>query len=232
MEHNSEPTAIRLTGVSASYGGEPVLHEVTAAIPHARVTAVVGPNGSGKSTLLGLVAGVLTPLRGSVHSTVPGRPALVVQHTAVPPTLPLTVRETVAMGRWGARGPWRWLTRADRTLITDCMARVDIADLADRRLDSLSGGQRQRALLAQALAQQSRLLLLDEPAAGLDAEAQESISRCLAEISAAGTTVLQATHDRDEALRADYCLSLRAGRLVAAGPPAEVLDERRVSAEP
>ncbi|MEV0245566.1 zinc ABC transporter ATP-binding protein AztA [Nocardia sp. NPDC050712] len=226
MEHKPDRDAIRLDAVSAGYGGTAVLHEVTATIPRAQVTAVIGPNGSGKSTLLGVLAGVLAPLCGELHRSISGRPAFVVQHTAVPATLPLTVRETVAMGRWGERGPWRRLTRADRDLVAACMARVDITDLAARRLDSLSGGQRQRTLLAQALAQESRLLLLDEPAAGLDADAQEAISRCLTEISADGVTVVQATHDPDEALRADHCLSLRAGRPVAQGTPEEVLAHR------
>ncbi|MEV6278540.1 zinc ABC transporter ATP-binding protein AztA [Nocardia sp. NPDC051832] len=226
MEHKPDPIAIHLDAVSAGYAGSLVLHEVTATIPRAQVTALIGPNGSGKSTLLGVIAGVLAPQRGAVRRTIPGRPAFVVQHTAVPATLPLTVRETVAMGRWGDRGPWRRLTRADRDLVAACMARVDIADLATRRLDSLSGGQRQRTLLAQALAQESRLLLLDEPAAGLDSEAQEAISRCLAELTAEGVTVVQATHDLAEAARAEYCLHLRDGRLLAEGTPDHVLEHR------
>ncbi|MGW0249908.1 zinc ABC transporter ATP-binding protein AztA [Nocardia goodfellowii] len=226
MKHKSPAAAIELSGVSAGYAGAPVLHEVTAAIPSAEVTALIGPNGSGKSTLLSVLAGVLTPRSGTMRRTVPGRPAFVVQHTAVPTTLPLTVRETVAMGRWGVRGPWRRLTRADHELVAACMARLDITALAARRLDTLSGGQRQRTLLAQALAQESQLLLLDEPSAGLDSDAQEIISRCLAEIRAEGVTVVQATHDLDEAARADHCLHLRNGRLIAAGTPDEVLGGR------
>ncbi|MFC9894196.1 zinc ABC transporter ATP-binding protein AztA [Nocardia sp. NPDC127579] len=218
MQHTA--TAVRLHAVSAGYAGTPVLHEVTATIPRGQVTAVVGPNGSGKSTLLGILAGILEPLSGAVHTTVPGRPALVVQHTAVPTTLPLTVRETVAMGRWSVRGPWRRLTRADRDLVAGCMDRVGVTDLAARRLDTLSGGQRQRALLAQALAQESRLLLLDEPASGLDSDAQETISRCLTELAADGVTVVQATHDPEEARRADHCLALRDGRLILERPGA------------
>ncbi|WP_194815008.1 zinc ABC transporter ATP-binding protein AztA [Nocardia sp. XZ_19_385] len=223
MEHKPDPAAIHLNGVSAGYAGTLVLYEVTATIPRAQVTALIGPNGSGKSTLLSVLAGVLSPQAGQVRRTISDRPAFVVQHTAVPTTLPLTVRETVAMGRWGVRGPWRRLKRADHELVAACMARVGIADLASRRLDSLSGGQRQRALLAQALAQESQLLLLDEPAAGLDSEAQEAISIILTEISAEGVTVVQATHDLDDARRATHCLHLRNGRLIAEGTPYHVI---------
>jgi zinc/manganese transport system ATP-binding protein len=127
------------------------------------------------------------------------------------------------MGRWAHRGPWRRLTRADREIVRACLERMELTALATRRLDTLSGGQRQRMLLAQALAQESDLLLLDEPAAGLDEASATEISLALAQISAAGVTVVQATHDLDEAGRADHCLLLRDGRLKAAGHPEKVL---------
>ncbi|MFD6401772.1 zinc ABC transporter ATP-binding protein AztA [Nocardia sp. NPDC060249] len=220
---NTDDAALRIEHLTAGYARRPVLHEVTATIPRGRVTAIVGPNGSGKSTLLGVLAGTVAAHEGTVHRTTTRRPAFVVQHTAIPPTLPITVREVVAMGRWAHCGPWRRLTRADREIARTCLERMELTDLATRRLDTLSGGQRQRALLAQALAQESDLLLLDEPAAGLDEASQTEISRVLAQISAAGVTVVQATHDLDEASRADHCLLLRDGRLKAAGRPEKVL---------
>ncbi|GAA5054372.1 zinc ABC transporter ATP-binding protein AztA [Nocardia callitridis] len=205
--------AVRIDSVAAGYHARPVLHSITTDIPAGRITAVVGPNGSGKSTLLSVIAGVLTPISGTVVRTGTRRPALVVQHSAVSPTLPLTVRDTVAMGRWAHRGPWRRLTRADHALVHDCMDRLGIAELARRRLTALSGGQRQRALLAQALAQESDLLLLDEPSTGLDTEAQQQISRILRELTTDGVTVVQTTHDHQEALEADHRLHLRGGHL-------------------
>ncbi|GAA5108025.1 zinc ABC transporter ATP-binding protein AztA [Nocardia iowensis] len=225
MGHIDHPAAIHISGLSAGYSDHLVLHDVTATIPLGQVTALVGPNGSGKSTLLGVLAGVVTPQEGVVRHQTSGRPAFVVQHSAVPTTLPLTVRETVAMGRWAHRGPWRRLSRHDHSVVETCMARMDIGDLARRRLDSLSGGQRQRTLLAQALAQESELLLLDEPAAGLDSATQQEISRALTEISGNGVTVVQATHDLAEAMRADHCLLLRDGRVLAEGRPQTVLAE-------
>lgn len=214
-----------MTGVSAGYAGHTVLHEVTTEIPGGRVTAIVGPNGSGKSTLLGVLAGIVATT-GTVDYVRPDptdetprparRPSLVVQQSAIPETLPITVRDTVAMGRWADRGPWRRLTRTDRTLIDTCMERMGVAALSHRRMTALSGGQRQRTLLAQALAQQSDLLLLDEPATGLDAEAQQDISRLLHSLAADGTTIVQTTHDPQEAHRAHHRLQLRAGHLTPA----------------
>lgn len=218
--------AVRIDALSAGYRSRTVLHDITTAIPAARVTAIVGANGSGKSTLLSVLAGVLTPTSGTMQRGSARRPALVVQHSAVPTTLPITVRETVAMGRWAHRGLWRRLTRADTAIVHDCMARLGITDLARRRLTTLSGGQRQRALLAKALAQESDLLLLDEPTTGLDTEAQQRISQVLQEIRADGIAVVLATHDRNDALQADNCLVLRDGQLITAGDPSTVLSDQ------
>lgn len=224
--------AVRVEGLAAGYRARTVLREVTADIPAGRVTAIVGHNGSGKSTLLGVLAGVIAPSAGRVERDGRRRPALVVQQSAVPATLPITVRETVAMGRWAHRGLWRRLTRQDQTIVRESMERLGITELADRRLTDLSGGQRQRALLAQALAQESDLLLLDEPTTGLDIEAQQEISRTLRDVAVAGTTVVLATHDRTEALDADHCLLLRDGELIDAGPPQQIIPTGSTAATP
>ncbi|WP_084505262.1 zinc ABC transporter ATP-binding protein AztA [Nocardia harenae] len=213
---------VRLAGVVAGYESGPVLHGVDAVLPAGRVTALVGANGSGKSTLLSVLAGVLAPTSGTVLQPL-GRPALVVQHSAVPPTLPITVRETVAMGRWAKRGWWRRLTRDDRALVDEELTALGLGALAGRRLDTLSGGQRQRALLAQALAARSRLLLLDEPGTALDAEARAAVHTALDLARERGVTVVHATHDRADALRADHCVALTAGRVTDAGVPEAVL---------
>ncbi|RCV50355.1 ABC transporter ATP-binding protein [Marinitenerispora sediminis] len=218
MNHRTS-VAVALHRVTAGYGPRTVLREIDASVPARRVTALVGPNGSGKSTLLGVVSGVHAPVSGTVERFHRERPALVVQRSAVPDTLPVTVRETVAMGRWAHRGLWRRLTADDRAVVATCMARLDIADLADRPLGALSGGQRQRALLAQGLAQQSDLLLLDEPTTGLDTAAQRAILDVLADLRAEGVTVVFATHDAEAARWADHRLHLRDGRLaIGTGP--------------
>jgi zinc/manganese transport system ATP-binding protein len=212
---------VRLDDLYAGYGRTDVLKGVSAQIPEGAVTALVGPNGAGKSTLLGVLAGTV-PLRSgkvtpdrNARGVRPVRPAFVVQRSAVSDTLPLTVRAAVAMGRWAHRGPWRPLTRRDRAVVARCMERTGVADLAHRGLGELSGGQRQRALIAQGLAQEADLLLLDEPSAGLDQEARERIGRTIAEIAAEGTTVVHATHFAEEARGADHILTLDRGRVVA-----------------
>lgn len=214
---------VTMRGLTAGYRRRMVLHEVTAHVPGAAVTAVVGRNGSGKSTLLGVLAGVIRPAAGSVERASGRRPGIVVQRSAVSDALPITVRETVAMGRWAHRGPWRRLSKADWAVVDACLARLDLLDLAGRPLGELSGGQRQRALVAQGLAQEPDLLLLDEPATGLDLAAQRLIADVMTELAATGVTVVHATHHLEAAARADHCLLLEAGRLIAAGSPGDVL---------
>jgi zinc/manganese transport system ATP-binding protein len=212
---------VTISDLEVRYARRVVLSGLTMVAPRARVTAIVGPNGSGKSTLLGAIAGVVAPAAGSIER--PNGPAFVVQRSAVSDTLPITVRETVAMGRWAHRGAWRRLSGGDRAIVEDCLARLDIVDLADRTLGTLSGGERQRALVAQGLAQQSDLLLLDEPATGLDAAADRRIAEAIDDAAAGGVTVVLATHDLAAAGRADHCVLLEEGRLVAQGPPESVL---------
>ncbi|MFC9945038.1 zinc ABC transporter ATP-binding protein AztA [Streptomyces pratensis] len=214
---------IRIAELSAGYAGHPVLHQLSAEIMPLTATALVGPNGSGKSTLLGVLAGVIQPTAGELHHADGRPPAFVPQRGAVGDTLPLTVRQTVEMGRWGERGAWRRLTRQDRAVVNSALERMGIADLAARQLGELSGGQRQRTLIAQGLAQESDLLLLDEPTTGLDPEARERIAALLTDLVTDGVTVVHATHDLDAARSADACLLLREGRLVGQGEPGQLL---------
>jgi manganese transport system ATP-binding protein len=218
--------AIELRGVLARRGGRPVLAVDRLDVPAGRVCAVVGPNGSGKSTLLHVIAGVLPGVDGDVRvlGQPPGevrrRVAYVLQATAVGEHLPVTVREVVAMGRyaWGRRSD----RRADRAAVDAAIERLELGDLVRRHVGELSGGQRQRVLVAQGLAQQGELLLLDEPVSGLDTPSAARIRSVVSDERAAGHTAVVATHDLVEAAAADWVVLL-AGRLVAAGPPALVL---------
>lgn len=220
---------IRFNDLDAGYPGRPVLRQLSASIPGLAMTALVGPNGSGKSTLLGVLAGVIDATSGQLRYAEGRPPAFVPQRGAVGDALPLTAQQTVEMGRWGEQGLWRRLTRQDRTVVDSAMERLGVADLADRQLGELSGGQRQRVLIAQGLAQQSDLLLLDEPTTGLDPEARERITTLLTELVTDGTTVVQATHDLEAARSADACLLLSDGRLVGQGPPEQVLTSTALS---
>ncbi|MFD3922620.1 zinc ABC transporter ATP-binding protein AztA [Streptomyces sp. NPDC058595] len=222
------PWHIGLDEMSAGYANRVVLRQLTARIPAFTTTAVVGPNGSGKSTLLGVLAGVIPVTAGTVERRTGGHAAFVVQRSRAADVLPLTVRDTVAMGRWGRLGLRRRSSRRDREAVERSMERLGITSLAHRQLGELSGGQRQRALVAQGLAQEADLLLLDEPATGLDAAAERLIADVLADVTAEGVTVVQATHDLTAARAAGHVLLLQDGRLRGQGAPAGTLTDRAV----
>jgi ABC-type Mn2+/Zn2+ transport system ATPase subunit len=224
--------AARADGLTLAHGPRAALVGASFELPVGASVALIGPNGSGKSTLLRALAGLLPPRAGSLD--VPARArrgavALVLQTTDVDRTLPITVRETVTMARYATRGAFGRLREADHDAVRDALARIQVSDRAGRQLHELSGGQRQRVLVAQGLAQQADLLLLDEPVTGLDLVSRELILDAVAAETAAGRTVVVSTHDLDDARRAE-CVLLLANRLVACGPPEDVLVEDQLSA--
>jgi manganese transport system ATP-binding protein len=187
--------------------------------------ALIGPNGSGKSSILRAAAGLLRPQAGRLEvaaATRPGGVALVLQTTEVDRTLPMTVGEAVAMGRYPHLGLLGRTRPTDRSAVERAMERMDVGELRRRQIHELSGGQRQRVLVAQGLAQEADLLLLDEPVTGLDVVSRTLIDQAVDEEVAARRTVLTTTHDLADARRADLVLLL-ANRLVAVGPPTDVL---------
>lgn len=223
--------AVEGHGVTVNYGGRLALHDCDLAVPAGVVTALVGPNGSGKSTLLSAIAGLIPVMSGrlSVLGDAPGqngvaaRVAYVLQSTPANQALPVTVREVVTMARFARRGLFGRMSAADRRAVDDALARLGVADLADRHLRELSGGQRQRVLVAQGLAQHADLLLLDEPVTGLDLTSRDAILDVVDEVRLRGGTVIVATHDLDDdAARAGHVVLLN-GCVVAAGPPDQVI---------
>jgi ABC-type Mn2+/Zn2+ transport system ATPase subunit len=210
-----------------AYGPRVVLDTASFAVPEGAITALIGPNGAGKSTVLNAVAGLLAPRSGTLE--IPARHrrggvAYVLQATQANEQLPLTVRETVTMGRYATAGAFRRLRPDDRAAVDQAMEALAITDLARRPLRDLSGGQRQRAFVAQGLAQGGDVLLLDEPITGLDLISRQHIVDAIAKERAAGRTVMVSTHDLGDAAAADHLLLL-AGRVVASGPPDDVLTE-------
>lgn len=221
----SDP-AVLARDVVLAYGTTVAISRSSFSIPSGRVTAVIGPNGSGKSTLLNAVAGLLEPAAGVIE-TPPAkgesrRIAYVLQTTKVDESLPVSVREVVTMGRYATAGAYRWLTTEDRRAVDEAMERVAITDLAAKHLHELSGGQRQRVFVAQGLAQDHDLLLLDEPLTGIDLPTAQAIDLVIHDETSRGCTVVLTTHDLSEAHVADHVLLL-SGRVVAAGTPREVL---------
>lgn len=199
-------------------------------IPEGGITTLIGPNGSGKSTLLNVLAGIHQPSVGSVTVAADrNRIAYVLQSTKVPDALPVTVQEVVSMGRYAGTHPLRRLNAQDKTAIEDAMQRMDIEAIASRHLAELSGGQRQRVFVAQGLAQDHDLLLLDEPLTGLDLPAATAIDQVIHDEQSRGCTIVMTTHDLSEAEAADWVVLL-VGRVVAFGPPAEVLTPENLQA--
>jgi manganese transport system ATP-binding protein len=222
--------AVQATDLLLTYGSTVALARSSFTIPSESVTAIIGPNGSGKSTVLSAIAGLIEPVAGSIE--VPARRsgsrrlAYVLQTTKVNEALPVTVREVVTMGRYAAAGAYRRLDRADRDAVELAMERTGIGDLASRHLHHLSGGQRQRVFVAQGLAQEHDLLLLDEPLTGIDLPTAQAIDAIIHDEITRGCTVVLTTHDLSEARAADHVVLLSG----VAGDPEVVLTAAHVKA--
>ena len=223
--------AVRLAGVTVGYDSVPVLAQTDLELGWGQLVGVIGPNGAGKSTLITAILGTLRAQAGTVE--VGGWPATsgearaligyVPQREAVNWDFPVTVADVVLMGRTARLGPLRFPGPADRRIVAETLAQVDMLPFAQRQISQLSGGQQQRVFLARALAQEGRLLLLDEPLNGVDAATQETIGALLHRLRDEGDTVLMATHDLE--LAADWCdqLIMVNHAIIACGPPALAL---------
>ncbi|MPV37349.1 metal ABC transporter ATP-binding protein [Georgenia subflava] len=197
------PLALEVENLVVRYGAVTALDGATFALAPARVTGLVGMNGSGKSTLFKALMGLVRPDSGRVrvHGMTPeqarrrGTVSYVPQTEDVDWTFPVSVRDVVMTGRYGHLGLTRRPRRADHDAVAEALARVELTDLAHRQIGALSGGQRKRAFVARGLAQEARVLLLDEPFAGVDKRSEATVSRLLRELAADGRTVLVSTHD-------------------------------------
>ena len=193
--------ALRLADVAVSYGRTSALDGVHGEVEAGSAVALIGPNGAGKSTLLKAVLGLVPLSRGTIEvlgtTPVDARRlvAYVPQAEALDPEFPVSVADVVLMGRYREVGWFRRPGRADRAIASEALDRVGLIDRANRRFGTLSGGQRQRVLLARAIAQQARLLLLDEPFNGVDSTTQELLLTVLGELRADGVAVVMSTHD-------------------------------------
>ena len=215
--------ALTIRDLEVRYDDTVALTGIDLDLPPGTSLAVIGPNGSGKSTLLNAIAGIIPIATGTITNggTVP---ALVLQSTAVDASLPITVRDTIGLGRYPSLGLLRRFRDDDREAVSDAMRRVQIEDLADQQLHNLSGGQRQRTLVAQGLAQQADLLMLDEPVTGLDVVSRGLILDVINEEVASDRSVIVTTHDLDDARLCDQVL-LVDRHAIACGTPEEVLTE-------
>ena len=233
-------STVTLSNVSVGYGDQLVLRGINLAARAGEIVAVVGPNGVGKSTLIRAVSGTLSIDAGSIQLDdvdLPAlRPAERARLIAVVPqaaNLPeaFTVSEIVLMGRTPHLPLWGRESRRDCRVAWDAMCRTDLEEIADRRVGELSGGERQRVVVARALAQEPRVLLMDEATAHLDLKHQVTtleLVRTLARDS--GLTVIATLHDLNQvALFADRVALLADGKVRVAGLPAEVLTSANLS---
>ena len=205
------------------YGKTVAVTDVSLQIDSGSLLAVIGPNGAGKSAFLKALAGVVDVHSGKVEIAGPS-PSFVMQSTDVDPSLPITVYDVVSLSRYSNRGILKRFRTEDRKVIQNAINRLNLNDLVNEQFHELSGGQRQRVLVAQGLAQESKVLLLDEPVNGLDIVSRDIILEMISEEKNNGRTVVVTTHNLSDARRADQVLLLNSFP-VSFGTPTEVLTE-------
>ncbi|MGA0803647.1 MAG: metal ABC transporter ATP-binding protein [Ilumatobacteraceae bacterium] len=228
----SAPT-ISATHLDVGHGVHSVVRDISLQVHAGELVVLIGTNGSGKSTLLKTMAGMLPPLHGEIAvlerrpGSAPRRVAYLPQHPVSSHTLPLRAQDIVAMGRYAHLGLFRRATGTDRSIVREAMQRTGAVEFENQPLRELSGGQQQRTHLAQVLARQAEVLLLDEPTAGLDLSGKRAVADVIASERARGVTVVLATHDLHDAESATAVMLL-AQRVVAYGPPAQALSDANV----
>jgi zinc transport system ATP-binding protein len=201
MNSETRPPVIEIEDLSFRFdGGPPVLEDVNLEIAAGDFASVIGPNGGGKTTLVKLIVGLLSPSEGQIRifgqTPIKARPRIgyMPQHAMMDPRFPVRAGDVVLMGRLGVGHRFGNYTRMDRSAAADTLAKVGLENLGTEPFSNLSGGQRQRVLLARALVTAPELLLLDEPAAGLDQKVEQDFFELLQELNRQLTIVL-VTHD-------------------------------------
>jgi iron complex transport system ATP-binding protein len=225
--------------LSLAYDNHLIISDLDLAIPSGRITALVGPNGCGKSTLLRGLARLLSPKQGQVYldgKAIHALPSklLAKQLGILPqsPTAPegLTVRELVAQGRYPHQSWLRQWSKQDDEATHSALATTGMLELADRPLDTLSGGQRQRAWIAMALAQESGILLLDEPTTYLDLAYQIEVLDLLHELNQSGRTIVMVLHELNQACRyAHHLVAMRSGKIWGQGAPNSLMTQEMIA---
>jgi ABC-type cobalamin/Fe3+-siderophores transport system ATPase subunit len=229
-------TSTRLRGenLTLGYGKKTVAQALNVAIPDGHFTAIIGPNGCGKSTLLRTLSRLMTPQHGSVYldgeqiqqfasKEVARRIGLLAQNATTPGDI--TVQELVARGRYPHQPMFTRWRKEDEAAVTAAMRATGITELAGQSVDTLSGGQRQRAWIAMVLAQETSIMLLDEPTTWLDISHQIDLLELLSELNRTqGYTLAAVLHDLNQACRyATHLIALRDGKIVAEGAPKEIV---------
>lgn len=223
--------AVDVSDLVVKYGSVVALNGASVTVAPGEALGIVGPNGSGKSTLLKTIAGLLEPSGGSVRvfdrrprDLPAGSIAYVPQIEDVDWSFPATVRDVVSMGRFPRLGLFRRFGAADRAAVDRALQAVNMSSFAGRHISQLSGGQQQRVFVARAIAQQPKLLLLDEPTTGVDAATEEALRKVVRDLVQSGLPILMTTHDLDRASEWFDRLMVLDRKVLAIGVPAEVLE--------
>lgn len=223
--------AVEARDLQVKYDSFIALRDVTLEVREGEALGIVGPNGSGKSTFLKTVAGLLSPAAGSVsvfgcapRTLAAGSIAYVPQIEAVDWSFPVCVWDVVAMARFPRLKFWQRFSAQDRAIVERALSLVNMTNFASRQISQLSGGQQQRVFVARAIAQEPRLLLLDEPTTGVDAETEEALRVVVRELTADGLPVLMTTHDLDRANDWFDRILVLDRTVLALGKPDEVLE--------
>lgn len=236
---DADQAVLRTRRVSLSYGDRPIVSQLSVAIPQGKITVLVGANGSGKSTLLKGLARLLKPQSGMVYLNGQAIAKLptkeIAKQMGILPQSPispegLTVHELVSQGRYPHQRWFQQWSSEDAVQVQQALQITGMEELRDRPLDALSGGQKQRAWIAMSLAQNTSILLLDEPTTYLDLAHQMEVLDLLKDLNQTqNRTVVMVLHDLNQACRyADYLVALKAGAIVAQGRPAQVMIEEMV----
>ena len=226
-------TSLLARDLTLGYGDAPIVSELSLEVPDDSFTIIIGPNACGKSTLLRGLARLLRPTAGAVlldgadiRASKPkdtARRLGLLPQSAIAPD-GITVADLVARGRHPYQGFLRQWSRADEDAVASAMAATGVADLAGRRVDELSGGQRQRVWVAMVLAQQTSLMLLDEPTTFLDIAHQIELMELFTDLNERGTTLVAVLHDLNQAARyGTHLIAMKDGAIVAQGAPSEIV---------
>ena len=237
--HTHQAATLSAQAVDLSYGGPTIVHGLTTHIPPGEITVIVGANGCGKSTLLRALARLLKPKMGSVlldgndiHSLstkkVAARLGLLPQAPRAPDGV--LVRDLVRRGRYPHQRLFDQWSHHDEAAVTNALKLTRMDEMADRSVDELSGGQKQRAWIAMALAQDTPVMLLDEPTTYLDIAHQVEVLDLLQELNHVdGRTIVMVLHDLNQACRyGSRLIAMKAGEIVAEGPPATIVTPQRI----
>ena len=226
--------------LSFAYGEREILHDISFSVEYGEFVSVLGPNGVGKSTLFRCMLGLLSPTKGGVF--VDGLPvaqlgarALAEKIAYIPqshsPVFNFSVYDMVLMGTTAQTGSFASPGKRQRSLTKKALKRLGIDHLADRGYASLSGGERQLVLMARAIAQEAKVLVMDEPSAALDFGNRMRVMHTVQSLTRDGYAVIQSTHDPEQAyMYSDKILALNSGRVVAFGTPQDTMDASLVSA--